>query len=135
MDGNSLRILKRLDEQQEVGLMDYKEKRFEQDIETFLLSQGGYTKGNMSTYDASNAIDLPKLMDFIQKTQENEWERYKQTYGDDSANRFLKRFNEEVITHGLVHVLRNGISDRGVKLKVCYFKPESTLNEDRKSVV
>ena len=129
MGGNSLRILRRLDEQQEVGLMDYKEKRFEQDIETYLLSQGGYTKGNMSTYDASNAIDLPKLMEFIQKTQENEWERYKQTYGVDSAKKFLKRFNEEVNTHGLVHVLRNGISDRGVKLKVCYFKPESTLNE------
>ena len=67
MGGISLRILRRLDEQLEVGLMDYKEKRFEQDIETFLLSQGGYTKGNMSTYDASNAIDLPKLMEFIQK--------------------------------------------------------------------
>lgn len=109
--------------------MDYKEKRFEQDIETYLLNQGGYTKGNMSTYDTANAIDLTKLISFIQTTQANEWERYEKNYGVDSSKKLLKRFNEEVNTHGLIHVLRNGISDRGVKLKVCYFKPESTLNQ------
>jgi type I restriction enzyme R subunit len=109
--------------------LDYKEKRFEEDIESFLLSLGGYIKGNMSTYDAGNAIDLPKLISFIKTTQENEWERYEKIYGAESEKKLLKRFNEEVNTHGLLHVLRNGINDRGVKLKVCYFKPESTLNQ------
>lgn len=109
--------------------MDYKEKRFEQDIETYLLNQGGYKKGNMSTYDTANAIDLPKLVSFIQTTQVNEWERYEKNYGVESRKKLLKRFNEEVNTHGLLHVLRNGINDKGVKLKVCYFKPESTLNQ------
>lgn len=109
--------------------MDYKEKRFEQDIETYLLNQGGYTKGNMSTYDATNAIDLPKLVSFVKATQENEWERYEKIYGTESEKKLLKRFNESVNTHGLIHVLRNGIEDRGVKLKICYFKPESTLNQ------
>ncbi|WP_245671946.1 type I restriction endonuclease subunit R [Caryophanon latum] len=32
--------------------------------------------------------------------------------------------------HGLLHVLRNGIKDRGVSLKVAYFKPVSGLNYD-----
>ena len=32
--------------------------------------------------------------------------------------------------HGLLHVIRNGIHDRGVRLQVAYFKPESTLNPD-----
>jgi type I restriction enzyme R subunit len=109
--------------------MDYKEKRFEQDIETYLLTSGGYTKGDMSSYDKVNAIDLPKLVSFIKATQSNEWERYEKIYGADSGKKLLKRFNEEVNTHGLIHVLRNGISDRGIKLKVCYFKPESTLNQ------
>ena len=109
--------------------MDYKEKRFEQDIETYLLNQGGYTQDNMSTYDAVNAIDLPKLLSFIKTTQENEWERYEINYGVDASKKLLKRFNEEVNTHGLLHVLRNGINDRGAKLKICYFKPESTLNQ------
>ncbi|WNF38514.1 DEAD/DEAH box helicase family protein [Bacillaceae bacterium IKA-2] len=110
--------------------MEYKEKRFEDDIESFLLAHGGYVKGNMSTYDAGHSIDLPKLVSFIKTTQENEWERYEKIYGEESEKKLLKRFNEEVNAHGLIHVLRNGINDRGVKLKVCFFKPESTLNPD-----
>lgn len=108
--------------------LEYKEKRFEQDIESFMLSSGEYIKGNMSTYDAGNAIDLPKLVSFIKITQEKEWKRYEKIYGDEVEKKLLKRFKEEVNAHGLIHVLRNGISDRGVKIKMCYFKPESTLN-------
>jgi hypothetical protein len=108
--------------------LEYKEKRFEQDIESFMLSLGGYTKGDMSAYDAGMAIDLPVLVEFIKKTQEKEWQRYETVYGGNAEKKLYKRFNEEVNTHGLIHVLRNGIVDRGVKIKVCYFKPESTLN-------
>lgn len=110
--------------------MDYKEKRFETDIESYLLDFGGFVKGDMSTYDAEKAIDLPKLIEFISATQPKEWDRYCSLYGADADKKLYKRFNEEVTTHGLIHVLRNGISDRGIKLKLCYFKPESTLNPD-----
>lgn len=109
--------------------MEYKEERFEQDIETSLLTHGGYVQGDMSTYDAGCAIDLPVLVSFIKKTQEKEWQRYETIYGLNADKKLYKRFNEEVTAHGLIHVLRHGVSDRGVKLKVCYFKPESSLNE------
>lgn len=109
--------------------MEYKEKRFEDDIEIFLLSKGGYVKGDMKTYDTSQAIDIKALIRFIKKTQPKEWQRYIVVYKDNSERKLCKRFNDEVNTHGLLHVLRNGISDRGVKLKVAYFKPESTLNQ------
>ena len=110
--------------------MDYKEKRFESDIEHFLLTKGGYTKGDMSTYDREKAIDMPKLIEFIKTTQPKQWERYKRNYRDEAEKKLYKRFNEEVEAHGLLHVIRHGINDRGVRLKVAYFKPESTLNQD-----
>lgn len=110
--------------------MDYKEKRFEGDIEHFLLTKGGYTKGDMSTYDRERAIDMPKLIEFIKTTQSKQWERYKRNYRDEAEKKLYKRFNEEVEAHGLLHVIRHGINDRGVRLKVAYFKPESTLNQD-----
>src|SRR5699024_5869822 len=44
--------------------------------------------------------------------------------------KFIKRFNEEVTTHGLLHVLRKGIRDRGVNLRVMYFRPVSSLSYD-----
>jgi type I restriction enzyme R subunit len=108
--------------------LEYKEVRFETDIESYLLNHGGYTKGDMSTYDSERAIDLPKLIAFIKATQPREWERYEVIYGSETDKKLFKRINEDINTHGLIHVLRNGITDRGVKIKVCHFKPESSLN-------
>ncbi|MFD2657940.1 type I restriction endonuclease subunit R [Gracilibacillus thailandensis] len=105
------------------------EKRFEEDIETFLLTEGGYVKGDQSNYDKERAIDLTQLINFIQETQENAWLRYQKIYGDEAPRKLYKRLNDEIDTNGLLHVLRYGISDRGVKLKVAAFRPESTLNE------
>jgi len=34
-----------------------------------MLSQGGFTKGDLKTYDREKAIDLPKLIEFVKKTQ------------------------------------------------------------------
>lgn len=38
--------------------MQTKEKNFENDIEAYLLNQGGYIKGNHDTYDKAKAIDM-----------------------------------------------------------------------------
>ena len=38
--------------------METKEKNFENDIESYLLSHG-YVKGNQDTYDKGKAIDMP----------------------------------------------------------------------------
>ena len=61
--------------------METKEINFEQDIEAYLLEQGGYVKGNQATYDKAKAIDLPVLISFIEKTQPKVWQRYKNVYG------------------------------------------------------
>ena len=45
--------------------MQTKEKNFEQDIETFLLNEGGYIKGDQSSYDKKRAIDMPALLFFF----------------------------------------------------------------------
>ncbi|MBA2850841.1 type I restriction enzyme R subunit [Methanococcus maripaludis] len=110
--------------------MEYTEKRFEQDIEESMLTNGGYIKGDKSSYNVERAIDLSKLVEFIKATQEREWERYVSIYGSEAENSLFKRFNDSVNTNGLLYSLRKGIVDRGVKLKLCYFKPESNLNPD-----
>ncbi|WP_415334792.1 hypothetical protein [Clostridium perfringens] len=92
--------------------MDDREKRFEVDIENYLLTKGGYTKGYMSTYNRERAIDMSKLIAFIKATQPKQWERYERNYEDESEKKLYKRFNEEVETNGLIHVLRHGIKNR-----------------------
>jgi len=110
--------------------LEVKEKRFEQDIETWLLANGGYTKGDLSTYDRRKAIDMPKLVEFIKTTQPKQWDRYVNMYKDEAEAKLYQRFYEEVESNGLLHVIRHGINDRGVKLNIAYFKNETTLNID-----
>jgi type I restriction enzyme R subunit len=110
--------------------METKEKNFEQDIETYLLNEGGYEKGDQSTYDKKRAIDMPVLLQFIQTTQPKVWQRYVNLYGEKSSDQLYKVFQSDVANYGLIHVLRNGIKDRGVAIKFCYFKPSSNLNQD-----
>lgn len=110
--------------------MDESEKRFEADIEAYLLSKGGYVKGDMKTYDKEKAIDLPVLIDFIKRTQPKEWKKQVNRYGSDAERRFCDRFQDEVATFGMLHVLRNGFKDLGAKFKVVYFAPASDMNTD-----
>lgn len=105
------------------------EKRFESDIETYLLTEGGYSKGDQSHYDKERAIDITQLIAYIKETQERAWTRYEKIYKEEAINKLYKRLNDEIDTNGLLHVLRYGITDRGVKLKIASFRPESTLNE------
>ncbi|MEQ6997729.1 type I restriction endonuclease [Enterococcus casseliflavus] len=113
-------------------MLENKEIRFEQDIETSLVSYGGWQsqKFQESNFDPNIGFDLDLLIEFITDTQPKAWARYQKIYGSDSPQKLYKRFEEEVSSHGMLHVLRNGITDRGVKLKVAYFKPVSGLNED-----
>jgi len=110
--------------------METKEKNFEADIEAYLLNEGGYRKGNMQTYDKVKAIDMPVLVEFISKTQPKMWKRYQNIYGDKAEGQLYKTFQNDVASYGLIHVLRNGIKDRGVALHFYYPAPSSGLNEE-----
>ena len=55
-------------------------------------------------------------------------QRYKTVYGENYRQQLLKRLNDEIKVNGMVHVFRNGITDRGMKLKLAFFKPETSLN-------
>lgn len=121
--------------------MDLSEKRFEQDIESFLISQaGGYEQFSYTNpdghrihkyvYDKEKGLYLEVLVNFIMKTQPKQWARYVKYYGDDASEKLYRRLEDSIAEHGLVYVLKNGIKDMGIDLKVCYFKPESDLNEN-----
>ena len=67
--------------------MDKSEKRFERDIEAFLISpQGGYTQFNGQDadgnwvhnrqHDVARCIYMDVLCEFIAKTQPKEWAKY-----------------------------------------------------------
>ena len=121
--------------------MDTSEKRFERDIESFLISpKGGYAQfkgqnaiGNWVVarhHDVSRCIYLDVLCEFIKNTQPKEWDKYVKYYGDNAPEKLYTRLEKSITEQGLISVLREGIEDMGVKLKICYFKSESNLNLD-----
>lgn len=111
--------------------MDTSEKRFESDIEAFLLSPaGGYVKGTQATYDKARALDMAVLMAFLEKTQAKAWARFCKVYGNSAETQLYKTFQNNVCEHGLLHVLRHGVKDRGIALRFCYFAPASDLNAE-----
>lgn len=108
-----------------------KERNFEEDIEQWLLEKGGYERGFQMTYHKDAAIDLTVLQDFISETQPKEWARYQKIYGAENAtDQFYKVLQDDISRYGLIYVLRNGIDDHGVKIRIAYFAPASELNEE-----
>lgn len=111
--------------------MEDNEKRFEQDIESFLTSEtGGYKKVNQKTYDIEKAIDIDKFISFISTSQPKEWERQVKRDGEEAIKKLYKCLQTNVDNEGLIYVLRHGIIDRGIKFKLAFFRPETALNED-----
>ena len=111
--------------------MDKSEKRFERDIEAFLISpQGGYVQFNgqdadgnwvhSRQHDVEKCIYMDVLCEFIAKTQPKEWAKYTRYYGDKAAEKLYHRLETTITNQGLLHVLRSGIEDMGCKLRVCY---------------
>lgn len=107
---------------------DYKEKRFEHDIEEYLTTKGGYEKGNSKSFDRKLALDVNTFTTFIKKSQPKQWERFEKIYGADSERQIIDRFCREVKMVGLLKVFRQGFTDRGIKFRAVFFKPETTIN-------
>ncbi len=108
---------------------DVKEKRFEQDIEEYLLKKGGYKKGTPSAFDRKLALDKETFISFIKTSQPRNWERYVKIYGTDSERQIVDRFCREVKLNGILKVLRKGFVDRGITFRAVYWKPETSINE------
>ena len=108
---------------------DYKEKRFEQDIEEYLTTHGGYIKGDPKAFERKLALDVNTFVSFIKTSQPKAWERFEKIYGGDSEKQIVERFCREVKMVGLLKVFRQGFTDRGIKFRAVFWKPETSINE------
>ncbi|SCY30763.1 type I restriction enzyme, R subunit [Lachnospiraceae bacterium XPB1003] len=112
---------------------DVKEKRFEQDIEEYLITAGGYTKGDPSTFNREKGLDEGTFVSFIKTSQPKLWDKYVKIYGDTAEKQIVERFMKEVKQTNLLNVLRHGFTDRGIKFRAVFWKPETSLNETSKA--
>lgn len=114
--------------------MNESEKTFEEFIESYLISEeGGWTKatdeGLRSEESRGMNLDIVTLTDFVKSTQPMAWKRFERMCTINPVRQFYKSFENAVTQDGLISVLRYGFKHRGVNFRVCYFKPESELND------
>src|SRR5581483_3922786 len=88
-----------------------------------LTSEAGYVQGNPSDYDRERAIDLPKLLAFLNATQPSAVDRL--GIADDGPNRqkFLNRLQGEIAKRGVIEVLRTGVDHLSAKVQLFYGTP------------
>ena len=107
-----------------------KEKNFEEAIENYLITEGGYEKGVPEHLNRATALDEDTFLKFIQTTQPKEWEKHCRNYPTNPEQALLRRFQDEVSATNILWVLRHGFVDRGVKFYPCFFKPETKMNPE-----
>jgi type I restriction enzyme R subunit len=110
----------------------YTEQAFEDAVEGALIASG-WLKGRVDTYDRELGLDAGQLMPFVQTVQRDEWNKLVQYAGEklDAAERdFMQFVAKEINQRGVLDVLRNGVKDRGVRIRLAYFRPAHTVAED-----
>ncbi|MBV9026842.1 MAG: type I restriction endonuclease subunit R [Streptomycetaceae bacterium] len=110
----------------------YTEGAFEDAVEVGLL-RNGWVRGLANTYDHALGIDTSELAAFLGASQNDAWLALREAYGEEEEQaiaRFAKRVAREIDSRGLLDVLRRGVNDRNVKLRLAYFRPAHTLATD-----
>ncbi|MCG3809940.1 type I restriction endonuclease subunit R [Psychrobacter sp. Ps4] len=102
----------------------------------------GWQLGHASGYQAETALYEQDVLDFVQSTQPQEWEKFCRTHPIDSERHFiaalvkqLNKADENATdkasrTYGTLGVLRHDLKIRNARFSLCQFKPEHSLNPE-----
>jgi type I restriction enzyme, R subunit len=109
------------------------EKLLEDEISSHLVSAGGYLVCKVGTdaesrqdFDAQLGLDTVELFAFIELTQGEEWDKLVKAHGGEeelARRRFVQRLAQQVDERGTVDVLRHGVRDQNVEIRLSYRKP------------
>ncbi|MEU7692529.1 type I restriction endonuclease subunit R [Microbispora hainanensis] len=96
------------------------------------MVERGWSERSPSDYRAELGLDTKQLFTFIESTQIHEWDELVALYGGDpdaAQAGFVKRLDQAIAVDGLPAVLRRGVKDRGVLIRVAYFRPNLVESE------
>ena len=109
------------------------EEAFEKEIADWLIERGGYEAGAASNFDAGLGLDTSELAVFIGATQAEDWNRLVMLHGggtETAQQAFYARLAAELDKRGTVDVLRRGVIDHGVLIRLAYFRPAHGLTPE-----
>ena len=114
---------------------------FQNDVIQQMLANG-WLLGKPEGYNRQLALYGRDLLDFVQATQDAQWQKFCTIYPHNPEQHFLERVAaqldkvdpnaaaKEMRTFGTLGVLRHELRHRGTRFSLCQFKPEHDLNPD-----
>ncbi len=116
------------------------EAMFESAITDHLVTVGGYLAckyGNRpewsGDFDAVRGLDTAELFAFIEATQAQPWADLVKAHGgnpDTARAQFIQRLAAQIDERGTVDVLRHGVIDQNVTIRLAFFKPAHGLTPE-----
>ena len=112
-----------------MSTQSYREANFEDHVAQGLTASG-YRLLPPEAYDRDLVLIPEELVAFVRATQPDEYDRLHAQYGAETDRNLALRVSREVARRGTLSVLREGVKDRGVRLRLVFFRPSSGLNPE-----
>lgn len=109
-------------------MSNYKEIDLEEFIENHLINVNEYRKRDYHSYSKELCLDKELLFEFLEASQKENIDELKKRVGVDYKKKLTKRLFKKIASDGIVNILRNGISENGIKFDLIYDKPQTDHN-------
>ena len=110
------------------------ERAFEAQIEDHLIANGGHRRGDASGFDRARAIFPAEIAPFIKATQLKEWQQLERLHGSNTESVILNDLVKALDMQGSLATLRHRFKCFGKLIRMAYFKPATTLNEETEQI-
>ena len=114
------------------------EKGLEAHITQYLCLVNGFEERHFSNFNRIDCLDEDLLFNFLENTQSKELGKLKTIHQGNYKQKIIYRLNQKIKDQtvvsgnclgGIINLLRKGITDNNITLKLFYDKPVSNLNE------
>lgn len=110
-------------------MADSRERFFQNDI-IKSLSEQGWLVGSASEYDKAHALYPEDLIGYFKDAWPERWDKFCKSNPQNPEQVFVKKTVRELEKKGTLDVLRHGFKVPGVKIDLCSFKPDHSMNPD-----
>jgi len=96
------------------------------------VTHNGFKMGSPSDFNSQYALDEKFFWQFLQETQADELEKLERNSPNDWQRKTLERFDRLIKKHGILHLLKKGLSVEDAHLNLMYPAPLVSSSEQVK---